>query len=244
MDLTIIIPAHNEEGIIIKTLENLKKAVKVPHKIIVIDDSTDNTEKIVNNYSRKHKNVSIIHGQPNTVSFSNALRIGFKSVSTNYLVVVMADLCDNPKTINQMYRKIKNWDVVCGSRYMKGGKKTGGPALQNHLSVFVCKSLRLLTGIPTLDVSNAFKMYRKDWLDRVKINPQSGVEASMEIVFQMYFKGARITEIPTSWEGRTIGKSKFKILKRAPRYLRIYLWALENSIRKLFHLNIKEFYIH
>lgn len=245
MDLTIIIPAHNEEGSIIKTLEGLKKAIKVPHKTVIVNDcSTDQTEQVVNQYAKKNKNISCLQTTPKAQGFANALKKGFMAVSTGAIVPIMADLCDEPKTINIMYDKMqKGWDVVCGSRYMKGGEKTGGSLLQHYLSKFVCKSLKYVTGIPTSDVSNAFKMYRKEWLSQVKINPKSGVEASMEILFQMYFNGAKITEVPTSWIGRKVGKSKFQILHRAPRYIHIYLWALENSMRKMLGIKLKKFYV-
>lgn len=244
MNLTIIIPAHNEEEAIIKTLESLKRSIKIPHKIIVIDDSSsDQTKDVVNNYIKKNKNVICTQTTPNVRGFANALKLGFSRVQSGVIVPVMADLCDEPKTINEMYSKIqKGWDVVCGSRYMKGGRKKGGPILQHYLSVIVCRTVQLLTGVPTSDVSNAFKMYRKEWLDRVKINPSSGVEASMEILLQTYFNGAKITEIPTTWRGRTDGASKFKIIERTPRYSRICLWAFENSIRKLFGIKLQKFY--
>lgn len=245
MQLTIVIPAHNEEEIIIKTLEDLKKRIKIPHKIIVVNDcSTDHTEKIIKEYAKKHKNVSCIRTDSKNRGFANALKKGFSVVKRGVIVPVMADLCDEPETINKMYTKIqKGYDVVCGSRYTKGGKKDGGPILQHYLSLFVCLSLQFLTRIPTSDVSNAFKMYRKEWLDRIRINSESGVEASMEMLFQMYFNGAKITELPTVWKGRTVGKSKFKIFQRTPRYLRIYLWAIENSFRSKIGLPAKAFYI-
>lgn len=242
MLLTIIIPAHNEEATIIKTLENIKKDVKVNHKIIVVNDcSSDGTESVVKKYMKRNKNIKLVKTSPQKRGFASALEKGFSQVSRGAVIPVMADLCDDPKTINKMFKKLgQDWDIVCGSRYMKKGKKSGGPVLQHYLSKFVCLSLKLLTGVPTTDVSNAFKMYRKEKLSHIFINPKSGVEASMEIFLQLYFKGARICEIPTIWTGRKEGKSKFKIIERAPRYLKIYTWAIENTLRKAFGVSIKE----
>ena len=60
--LTIIIPARKEEETILKTLEGLRKEVKTPHRIIVVNDfdKSDKTDEIVKKYCRKHKNVSLI----------------------------------------------------------------------------------------------------------------------------------------------------------------------------------------
>lgn len=244
--LTIIIPAFNEEEIIVRTLESLKKNVKIPHKILVVDGcSIDNTYKVVKNYSQRNKNVEIIRTKPKDKRFASSIKVGFDKVKKGEVVVVMADLCDDPRTINLMHKKISDgWDAVCGSRYMRGGKKQGGPKLQDYLSRLVCFSLHYLTGMPTSDVSNAFKMYKKEVLNGIQVNPLSGVEGSMEIFLQTYFfNNAKVTEVPTKWRGRTIGQSKFKLFQRAPRYMRIYMWTLENSMRKQFGMNLKKYYI-
>ncbi len=234
MNLTIIIPARNEEVCILQTLDELKKKIKVPYNVIVVNDcSQDNTKQIVKQYARTNKNVKIINNKLIQAGFSNAIKLGVEHVKEGVVVIVMADLCDKPETINKMYKKIlKGWDVVCGCRYMKGGGKKGGPRIQGLLSAFVCRTLYHLIGIPTKDVSNAFKMYRREILKDIYLNPKSGVEVSMDMVLQAYFQNAKIIDIPTFWTGRTLGKSKFKLLERIPRYFKIYLWAFKNTIRK------------
>lgn len=241
--ISIVIPARNEEDVIVKTLNLIKETVKVPYNVIIVNDhSTDKTEEVINKYAKKFRNITLVKTKPKKGGFANALARGFEVAKEKFVVVVMADLCDEPQTINIMYKEIqKNWDIICGSRYIKGGGKTGGPFLQGLLSQLVCLSLHLVTGIPSKDVSNAFKMYRRDILKDLKINPKSGVEASMEITLQAYFKGAKIKDVPTHWKGRTIGKSKFKLIERSPRYFRIYSWALQNSLRNIFGLPQKSY---
>lgn len=229
MKLTIVIPAHNEEDIIISTLNDLKKKLTVQCNILVVDDhSTDKTSSLVKEYIKNNKNVNFVGNYGPNRGFSSALKIGFAKSKTEYVLPVMADLCDDPRTINKMHSKIsENWDIVCGSRYMKGGSKVGGPKLQGLFSNIVCRSLKIITGIPTWDVSNAFKVYRKSLFKRIKIRDGAGVEISMEITLNAFFIGAKITEIPTHWRGRTVGDSKFKLLVRFPKYLKIYLWSLK-----------------
>lgn len=235
LKLTVVVPAKNENGVIIDTLKEIKSIVRVPYNILVVDDlSSDDTVKMVKEYSKKEKNVFWTKTTKEKHGFASAIKRGFDFSKTEYVVVVMADLCDNPRTINLMYKKInEGWDIVCGSRYASGGKKVGGPKLQGLLSEVVCRTLKFF-GVPTTDVSNAFKMYRKNILKDVNFNYRGGVEASMETTLQAFFNGAKISDIPTSWRGRTIGKSKFKLFQRAPKYLRIYLWTLGNLIRKRF----------
>ncbi len=233
--LTIIIPARNEEKTINKTLDNLLKKVEIPTEYIIINDqSTDQTTEKVKKYLEKHANVFLFETKANKVGFANALVLGFKKARTPYVLPVMADLCDDPKTIDIMYKKIsEGYEIVAGSRYISGGGKSGGPKLQAFFSHVVCSSLHYLTGIPTTDVSNSFKMYKKSLLKRLIVPKSFGVETSMFITLQAYFKGAKIAEVPTFWRGRKEGKSKFNILKRFPRYLYIYAWAIHERIKQL-----------
>jgi len=139
---------------------------------------------------------------------------------------VMADLCDEPETINIMHKKIKeDYDIVAGSRYAAGGKRLGGSNLKAVFSRFMGKSLHFFIGIPTYDVPNAFKMYRSSVLEGMEIESR-GFEVSAEIPLKAYFKGARITEVPTVWRERQAGASHFKMLKTGPGYFRLYLWAI------------------
>lgn len=245
--LTIVIPARREEGTILHSLEQLRKSVKTKHKIVVVNDSDyeDKTGNIVKEYIEREKleNISVLISRKNNKpTFASALILGFNVVDTGVVVVVMADLCDELNIIDKMYEEInKGWDIVCGCRYIKGGSKKGGPKIQSFFSTLICFTLHFLTGIPTKDVSNAFKMYRKDLLNNIKINPHSGVEASMEVILQAYFKGAKMKDIPTKWIGRTVGESKFKIFERSPRYLKIYLWALKSTFKMRYDSFLKFF---
>jgi dolichol-phosphate mannosyltransferase len=233
--LTIIIPARNEELTLIKTLDRLMKQVIVPTRYIVVSDqSTDKTVSNVKRYILKHKNVELIETSAKQTGFANALKLGFKKAKTAYVLPVMADLCDDPQTINKLYKKIiEGYDIVAGSRYMSGGQKLGGPWMQGLLSKLVCLSIQKITSIPTHDSSNSFKMYRRTILNRLIIDSGLGFEVSMSLTLQAYFAGLRITELPTTWRGRTEGKSKFKFLQRFPRYVSIYMWAIKERTKQL-----------
>lgn len=243
--LTIVIPAHNEEDVIISTLDDLKRKLTVKCKILVVDDhSTDRTADIVKKYIKKNQNVSFIGNYGPNKGFASTIKIGFSKAKTEYVLPVMADLCDDPITINKMHSMIsEGWDIVCGSRYMKGGSKKGGPKFQNFCSMIVCKSLHFITGVSTHDVSNAFKIYKKSILKKVRIRDGAGVEISMEITMQAFFRGAKITETPTHWTGRTVGQSKFKIIQRSPKYISIFLWSIKNAIKKFLGLSPDSVYI-
>lgn len=226
-EISIIIPARNEERSILRVLRSLKKTVQTTFEAIVVNDrSTDNTKAVVKKYSENNRNVKVISTKQK-YGFSNAIMEGIKKSSTDTIVVVMADLCDNPKTIDKMYKKLKEgWDIVCASRYIKGGEKIGGPIIQNFFSMLVCKSLRYTVGLHTTDASNSFKMFRKSIFKNLNYKENMGVEASLDLILRAHFRGLKITDIPTTWRGRIIGESKFRLVERSPKYIKIYFWAL------------------
>lgn len=233
--ISIIVPAKYEELSVVKTLEKISRLVRTPHEIVVVNDSysDDKTGKIVLEYAKNKKNVIVIVKRNGISTFASAIWLGTRRARGSFIVPVMADLCDDTQDIDAMYNKIcEGWDIVCASRYMPKGKKHGGPVLQSFFSWFVCKTIHVLTNIPTDDVSNTFKMYRKKIFETVIINQKSGVELAMSMTLLAYFYGARITQIPTVWHGRTLGYSKFKLLERTPRYLSIYLSAIRSVIKK------------
>lgn len=233
MELSIVIPVYNEEENISYTIERLENNLDIKHQIIIVNDhSEDKTKEVVEEIRKRYRNISIIDNK-NLKGFANALRAGFSAVDFELIVPVMADLCDDPSTIEKMYKKInQGYDIVCGSRYMRGGKKIGGPFLKSFFSRFVSISLHILTKIPTHDITNAFKMYRKEVIENIDIKSK-GFEISIEIPLKAYFKGYRITEIPTVWKERTKGKSNFRIIRLIPNYLRWYLWAIWKRIKIL-----------
>ncbi|MFH1407546.1 MAG: glycosyltransferase family 2 protein [Patescibacteria group bacterium] len=239
--VSIIIPSYNEEKNILKTLENIQRYVYVEKEVIVVDDSNDATEKIVREYAQNHPDIIFIKNKPKNRGFVQSLFLGVKSAKKDIVVFVMADQCDDPRTINLMYDKIlAESDIVCGSRYMKGGKRIGGPKWLGYMSRYLCFFSYLVTRVPTHDVTNSFKMYKKQILKKMKYNFQAGTAVSMELLFQAYFKNAKIIEVATTWKGRP--ETRFKLSQRGPKYIKILQWSLENKLRQSMGLPLRKFY--
>lgn len=230
MNFSVIIPAHNEEANIEKVINSLEHNIAQSVEIVVIDDHcSDKTADIVRSLAIKYKNIRLAENNDNP-GFANALKAGFNNIKSEIAIPVMADLCDDPKVINRMYElALAGFDIVCGSRYMKEGKKIGGPLLKTFFSRFVGLSLNFFIGIPTHDISNSFKLYKKKVLENIKIE-SGGFEISAEIPLKAYFLGFKITEIPTVWVDRKEGKSKFNLFKQGVGYLKLYLWALNKKL--------------
>jgi glycosyltransferase involved in cell wall biosynthesis len=229
--LSIIIPAHNEEENIAQVIEQVEDKIKFLFDLIVVNDhSRDRTAEILSGLAGKFENITLVENKLEP-GFANAVMTGLTSAKTEVVVPVMGDLCDDLDTVPVMFEKINSgYDVVCGSRYIKGGARIGGSKIKAFFSFFVGRTMAMFTGIPTRDVANAFKMYRKEVVDSINIESR-GFEMSMEMALKAYFKGFKVTEVPTVWRERQKGKSTFNMVGLAPDYFRWYWWALNRRKR-------------
>jgi len=232
MKISIIIPTYNEEDNIANLINKIANNVNLGYELVIIDDySTDSTYRLVEELSRQYTTIKLVRNNQEP-GFANAIITGFNSSNTEVVVPLMADLCDDLSTIKKMLDKMnEGYDIVCGSRYIKGGVRLGGSKIKGFFSYFVGRSLSYLLGLPTTDITNAFKMYKKKVIDRIDIR-SNGFEISMEIPLKAYYLGYKITEVPTVWRERTKGKSSFRIFKLMPAYLKLYLWAIFKKITK------------
>jgi glycosyltransferase involved in cell wall biosynthesis len=233
MKLSVIVPAHNEQDNIKDVLIRLESAIKGEYELLVVQDHcTDLTAEFVRELARDYRNIRLVENNLEA-GFANAIRTGLNNARGDALIMIMADLCDDPETINVMLGKINDgYDVVCGSRYIEGGRRLGGSKIKGFFSRFLGCSLYYLLSLPTHDSSNAFKMYRRKAIEGLDIRSRS-FEISMELLLKAYFSGARITEVPTVWRERTKGKSTFKMLKLFPNYLKLYIWAMAMVLSRM-----------
>jgi glycosyltransferase involved in cell wall biosynthesis len=231
-ELTIVIPVYNEAATIKIAIDKIECEVNLPHTIFIVYDKEEDTtvpvvQKIAGNYNNPVILVKNNYGR----GALNAIKTGLEEAKTGFVIVTMADLSDPPEVMNAMVAKAKeeNADLVCGSRYMKGGKQIGGPFLKGLFSRMSGLSLHWLTGIPTHDITNSFKLYRKTMLDSITIESRGGFEIGMEIAVKAHITGYKIMEVPTTWQDRTDGKSNFKLWAWLPNYLHWYGLCLKST---------------
>jgi dolichol-phosphate mannosyltransferase len=225
--LNIITPVFNEADNFPRLYKAVKDKIKTPHKLIVVYDfDKDTTVPVAKKYAREDKSV-VLHKNKIGRGPMNALKSGFGYVKSGPVLIVMADLSDDLSMVDDMYvQYLEGASVVCGSRYMKGGRQLGGPLLKRTLSRLAGVSLYWVRRLPTHDVTNNFKMYDKALLDSITIQSSGGFEIAMEITVKAFRKGLPIVELPTTWRDRTTGEANFHLWKWLPSYLRWYFYAL------------------
>lgn len=230
--LHIITPVYNEGKNFPKLYKQIKKDIKTPHVLVVVYDfEQDDTVPVVQKYQKTDKSIKL-HKNTRGKGALNALLSGFDYVKSGPVLVIMADLSDDLAKVDGMYALYQDGaDLVCGSRYMKGGQQIGGPWLKKFLSRTAGVTLYSLRGFPTHDVTNNFKLYDKKMLDKIEIESTGGFEVAMEITVKAFIRGARINELPTTWHDRTAGDTKFQLWKWLPEYIRWYSYAYRHKVR-------------
>lgn len=218
--VSIIVLAHNEEQTlqlaVTKVLTRLDGELDF-EIIIVNDNSTDDTPAVAEKLSSRYSRVRVVH-RTHGPSFAGALQAGLRAAGGEYLVPFMADLSDDPVDILRLHSKIVDgYDVVVGSRFLPGSSLYGYPLkkfLANRLYNLV---VRLLFDLPLRDTTNAFRIYRKSTLERLKFEAKS-FDINAEILIKARKLGARITEVPVSWHMRSHGESKMKLARVGIHY--------------------------
>ena len=229
---TIVIPVYNEGENIGSALTAIRRDVRGDYVVAVVYDSDEDTTLPALDRWEKENGGGVLrirnrYGR----GVLNAIRTGLETADSEYVIVTMADLSDPPAVMNDMVRKAdsEQADIVCGSRYMRGGGQHGGPLLKGLMSRCAGWSLHFLSGLPTHDPTNSFKLYRKSFLDKMTIESTGGFELGLELVVKAWKQGYKVTEVPTEWTDRVQGKSNFKLWKWLPHYLHWYFAALRDG---------------
>jgi len=233
MKLDIIVPVKNEEGLVGRTLQRLEGDVRQLNRIIVVmDHCEDNSIIEVESVMRDFDNIVLIHNHKQG-GFVSALEAGFREVKDqDVLVPVMADSCDQFEIIDFMFDRIKEgYDVISTSRYLKDGRRIGGSKIKRWFSRNLSKLVNLFIDGPITDYTNSFKMYRKYFINNIRIKSKS-FEVSMELSIKAFLYGYKIIETPTLWKERDLGKSKFHYWRNGIRYFQWILFALSNYYKR------------
>jgi len=225
--LHIIIPTRNEAENFPAIYNSIKKNISTPYELIVVYDfDEDTTVPIARKYAKSDKKL-ILHKNTAGIGVPNAIKSGFDYVKSGPVLFIMADLSDDLSIVDAMYEQyLDGAAIVCGSRYMQGGKQIGGPFIKQSLSRLAGVSLYWIRRLPTHDVTNNFKLYDKAFLDTITIESKRGFEVAMEITVKAFRKNLKIVELPTTWRDRALGESNFKLWSWAPKYLHWYFYAL------------------
>jgi len=235
-EIDILIPVFNENETIIKTLKNIISAVKYNYNIFICYDyDEDPTLKIIK--ENFNNNSKIVFIKNFSKGFNSALISGFQHSKAKTVLFYMADDHINHNTINLCYEKFKEgYQVICPSRFIKGGKMVGNPILKSILTRLASFFLFYFTSFPIKDSTNSFRLFPRNLLDKIKVESNKGFTLSLELTAKAHRLKYKIVEIPVVWVEREKGKSRFKLFSFIMPYTKWLFYIINTSI---FYRNAK-----
>jgi len=202
-DLTIILPAYNEESNLEKCIRETVKAVdslNASYEIIIVENgSKDNTFKIAQKLAEEYPVIRPIH--MDTPNVSKAIRNGYNIAKGNVVINLDVDLSTDMSHLRELFEYSKEYDIVTGSRYVNKTmvKRTFD---RLFLSVVFNKILvRGLLGSKLKDNNCGFRALKRDVavaiFAEIKDDNFFGL---VELIIRAQKKGYKIKEFPVNWK--------------------------------------------
>lgn len=210
----IIVPTYNERENIKPLVNGIFSSLKdYDVNILFIDDgSPDGTADEIRELQKEDERIKLIErekkmglGRAYVEGFNFAIRNGYS------LVFEMdADLSHRPEYLPLFLELAKDYDLVIGSRYVKGGGVKNWSWIRKLISRFGNIYSRLILGFPFKDSTAGFKCFRIEVLKAIKPETLSseGYSFQIENVWRAWKKGFKIKELPIIFYERERGKSK------------------------------------
>jgi dolichol-phosphate mannosyltransferase len=237
MKLSVVVPAHNEQGSIAQTVQALRAELRdndIPYEIVVVDDSsTDGTAAEVAEIADEDAGVRCVRS-PRPPGFGQAVRAGLDEYTGDAVAIVMADLSDSPRDLVRYYRALEEgFDCAFGSRFVRGGRVEDYPRVKLVINRIVNFGIRVLFRHGYNDTTNAFKAYRREVIDHVQPLLSNHFNLTVEIPLKAIVRGYSYTIVPISWRNRASGVSKLRLQEMGSRYLFIVLYVfLEHHLSR------------
>lgn len=208
----ILIPTLNER-------ENLKNLIPgifglMPDiSVLVVDDnSSDGTQVLVESLREEFKNLFLLERKTN-FGYGRSNIDGFRWVfkkQYNNLVTIDADFSHDFNAIPVLLEKLKSFDLVVGSRYIKGGGVKNWNFFRRILSRFANFYVKTILSLPIIDVTTGFNAYRVDSLKKINLDriDSNGYAFLVELKYRLFRAGSRFIEHPILFSERREGQSK------------------------------------
>jgi glycosyltransferase involved in cell wall biosynthesis len=213
--LSIIIPAYNESGTILKVLDRI---VEVPlpgdvgKEIIIVDDcSTDFTKAIIDDYILASGNSCIRYMRNEKNSGKGySIRKGIRAATGDYVIIQDADLEYDPRDYSKLLEPAIEGvaDVVYGSRLMSSAPRRilfFWHSIGNQFLTFLCNAF---SNLNLTDMETGYKLFRREILNSITLRENRfGFEPEVTIKLAR-IPGVRIFEVGISYYGRTYAEGK------------------------------------
>lgn len=204
LSLSIVVPAFNEEGAILHTIEDIRRemdATGVPYEIIVIDDgSEDRTLEIA-----RQTGVVVDTNQVNT-GYGASLKRGIRHAQYEYVAIIDADGTYPARYLPAMLKMCQSQDMVVGDR---GAAMKNVPWIRKPAKWVLNTFASFLAERRLNDLNSGLRVFRKSELvPFIPLLPQK-FSFTTTITLCMSCNGKRMIYTPIEY-GKRVGKSKIR----------------------------------
>ncbi len=212
---SLILPCYNEYGNLKLLLPKiLKSFTSTNYQIIIVDDnSEDNTLLRLKRDFKRQKTIKYILRKKNP-GLGESIREGINKSKGKNIIVMDSDFNHRPKDLKIMinFFEKKELDMLCGSRFLKGG--SSNTFFRHICSLIFNKFINLLTRGKLSDNLSGFFIIKKKFLKNeiYKIFYGYG-EFYIRLLFYMQRKKIKINEIPVRYGLRKYGYSKSRLVR-------------------------------
>lgn len=230
MKLSVVIPAHNEETCIEASVRDVVDSLckkQIPHEIVVVNDnSSDGTGKILCRLSEEIANIRVVHRLP-PPGFGRAIRDGLAAMSGDAVAIVMGDASDDPEDVCLYYETLqRGYDCAFGTRFQRGTEVRDYPRVKLMVNRLANNFVRMLFGVRYNDMTNAFKAYRAEVIEAISPIQANHFNITVELPLKAIARGFSYAVVPVNWYGREAGVSKLTLREMGRKYLFtvLYVW--------------------
>ena len=199
---SIIIPIHNEEKVVYKLLDGLKKYSKDGHEVIIIDDGSQDSSKYILTKYDFIKSISL----EKNLGKGEAIKVGLAKASSNKIIIFDGDMELDPKDINQLMilNKKENIHCVFGSRFDFISPFKSQWDFGNYFFTWLFNFIHKSKLNDSLCCAKAF--YKKD-IDILKIE-SSKFDIDIELASKLVKKIKNITNLRIGYVRRSKSEGK------------------------------------
>lgn len=200
--VSIVVPGLNEAESLPELATRIAAAMgDSPYELIFVDDgSTDDSWAVIQRLHGEDPRVKGVRLRKN-FGKATALTAGFRRVLGEIVVMMDADLQDDPADLPAFLRKVEDgFDVVVGWKVERLD-----PTNRKVLSRIFNRTVATTTGVKLHDMNCGFKAYRREVIRTIPIYG----DLFRFIPALAAWQGFRVTEIPIKHHARAFGKSRY-----------------------------------
>ena len=216
MSFSVILPTLNENGHILKLIEEISlifKNQKKNFEIIVVDDnSNDGTYDTVKNFQSTNPFLKTILRKNKKKNLAHSINEGIFISKYENIIWLDADFQHPPKYINDFILKSKNYDAIIASRFLEGSERYFNNSnlekeTNENQSLFFNKLCKMLLFKDITDYTSGFICIKKKFFENYTLKGYYG-DYFVDMIVELKKKKFNISEIPFKDEVRASGYSK------------------------------------